>query len=82
MDKRRQIMALVNKGRCGHCGVVGQVCSQVPYPNVVLEVWCRACGSSAVVRMKGKHAAARIAAHACWLLKKHYVESVTKELMR
>ena len=81
-DKRHFVFKLIDtEGRCGRCGTKN-VGAQSDYPNTHLTVWCRACGARATVRVRSKHTAGRIAAAACYALKRQYTAAVAEELMK
>ena len=84
-DKTIDAMKLINRNvtyRCGHCGAGFQLRAWREFPKMGLRVVCEACGAKASVRVKPKHTAARVAAAACYALKKQYNKAVAEELMK
>ena len=67
---------------CGHCGVAGKVHAYREFPHMGIRLICMVCGAKASVRIRPKHPAHRIAAAACYALKKQYNKAVAEELMK
>jgi transcription elongation factor Elf1 len=82
-DKRPKVLKLIEiEGECGHCGRVHMISAWTDHVNKHLFVACRACGAKATVRVKAKHTAGRVAAAACYALKRQYTAAVAEELMK
>jgi transcription elongation factor Elf1 len=82
-DKRSKVLKLIEiDGECGHCGMVHTISAWTDHKDRHLFVACRSCGAKASLRVRAKHTAGRVAAAACYALKKQYVAAVAEELMR
>ena len=85
-DKTIDAMKLINGStvtyRCGHCGKAAGLHAWREFPEMGLRVVCEVCGAKASVRIRPKHPAHRIAAAACYALKKQYNKAVAEELMK